>query len=322
MIRVSICLLTLAASSAWAQPDPVAAYFDMMDAIRTEAWGRSVVTPPAERERVRAYLQQSWGEIEPQMQSAIMQLPSIWEAMRTRWFQISEAERAALRDQWRLQLLEPTQIVPPLAQTQTYRANDGSLTFEYPADWLGDETTAEGSYFLFLRPPGYSATWEQAFNPATSPPGLLLAVLPMDDEIRASGSCLAAARLVARNALTPSLPDAREIDAVDLGGEGAILTCVSGNTAPTQGWFHWIIVAPFGPDRYIAVRMGGAIAQAESLVPALCHVLNTVDVNPPGVAGTSEGNLAVDVAVGQISNQVMGESWFEFANPDLDLYYE
>jgi hypothetical protein len=293
-----------------AQSDPVTAYFDMMDFVRSEAWGRPVATPGPERQRVDELLRGAWGQMDPQLRNAILQFPQTWATVWGNWANTPPEGRERTRAQWRLQLLLPTQLLPPPPGCQTYRAPGDAVVFDYPTGSVVAETTVDDTQFLYLGPPGVQAPWDQILNASTSPPGALLAIAPIDDEMRSVPSHLEAARLIARTAVIPYAPQLREVHALDLAGGGAIITLLGPCGSQGEERFYWVGVVPFGQTHYLAGRLGGPAAQAETLVPVLLNVLTTMEVNPPAPAGAGSGAMGVDLAASIIGNAVVSAGWY------------
>lgn len=293
----------------------VTAYLDMQDFIRTEAWGRAVSTPPAERQRVAALLQGDWGKLDPQAQSAVGKITETWAALQKAWKSATEEKRNEQRDLWRKQLLLPTQLFIAPAEHQTFRTEGDTVVFNYPSDWIGAQAEDKGVQYLYLGPPDTKTTWQEVLNPQASPPGALFALAPMDEGLRAVKSQVEAARLLARQFVTPGAPDFKEIDALDLGQGGAIITLVGRYPDQKEEKFFWVGVTGFGSDHFIVGRCGGPTAQAETLVPALGNMLVSLQLHPPAAGGggagyqPGEAAMAFDVASGKVTNAILAEGW-------------
>lgn len=286
------------------QPDPVNAYFDLMDFVRTQAWSRPVSTPVAERHRVGEVLRVSWDQLGAEGQAQIFQLPQVWQALREQWAKASKADRDKLVATWRVVLLTPHQFYPPPGNLQQYRSDGGEVSFEYPGDWTGAVQEIQGIPMVYLGPPGTQTSWEKVLEGATSPPGILLALVEKDAQMNALPSFAAGARLLAQLHFKNAMGNFREIDVIDLQEQGAIITYQGKFPGQQQEQFYWIGAVPFGSKAIVAGRMGGPMAQAEVLLPVMRHLLVSMKLNPPappgggGVVGAWETAWSrVDVAI-------------------------
>jgi len=292
----------------------VTAYFDMLDFVRTQAWGRNVTTPTRERQRVSALLEQNWGEMDPKVQEAIQNMPQTWAAVRNAWAGLSDPKKAEQREYWRNQLLQPSQILPPLEDPEKFRGKNDTVAFEYPAEWVQEQTEQEGSQYLFVAPPKTQiSSLDQVVNASSSPAGALFVITPITDEMKQLNTYLEGARWVAQQYVTGGASGMKEIGTLDMGDSGAIITLRGNLPGQREEKFFWVGAVRYGSDYVFIGRMGGPTAQAETLVPAFYNMITTMQLNPP--AGTSgggtsaEGAAAVDLAASVIGNAVAATNW-------------
>ncbi len=292
--------------------DPLSAYFDLQDFVRTQAWGRQVATGPEERQRVAVLLQQYWDQLPVATQGAIAQLPQAWATLRSNWAGWDDATKTREKEAWRLRLLLPSQLMPPPAVTQTYQSEGKMVSFDYPEGWIGAQTEVEGTRFLYLGPPGTETSWDKVLDPPAAPAGALFAVTSLTAEMKALPSYLDGARLLAQRLVTGG-GDFKEIDAIPLGKTGAIVTILGRHPGQQEERFYWVGVHSFGPDLIFCAKLGGPTAQAEVLVPAFLHMLSTLQLNPPVPAGGTapgEVSMAFDAAWSRVSTAVTSAGWY------------
>lgn len=286
-----------------AAADPVSAYFDLMDFTRSQAWNRQTVTPAAERQRVAALLQQSWGEMDAQSQAGILQLPQVWANLQQQWKGWSEAERTRQKAQWREQLLSPANLYPPPANLQQFTADGNLVAFQYPAMWTGGIQEIDGTPFLFIGPNGSQASWQQVLDTPNSPAGALFALVETPAGMENMTWVQGAQYLI--QLLMPNAAGAfKQVEVLPIGEVGAIITLLGKFPGQTEEKFYWIGVTQFGQGKVFAGRMGGPVSQADDLLPAFRHMLATLALNPPqatgggGVSGAWEAAWSrVDVAI-------------------------
>jgi hypothetical protein len=290
--------------------DPVNAYYNMMDFIRTEAWKRSVTTSGDERQRVADLLQQGRGEMDQQTQAAIQQIPQTWTNLQKAWSQASKEKKDAQREFWRKQLLVPSQLFVPPAENGTFKGSNDRIVFDYPPNWVVAQTENEGTQYLYLGPPGTQASWDQVVNASTSPAGALFIVSPLDEELKSLNSYLEGARFIAQRFVTANAPDFKEIDAMELGEEGAVITLLGHYPGQSEETFFWVGVVRYGPDYLFAGRLGGPTSQAETLVPAFGCMLTTMELKPPGGGGGGgAGAATVDYYAARCGNIATSGPW-------------
>jgi hypothetical protein len=288
--------------------DPVNAYFDMLDFTRSQSWGRKFTTDAAERGRVEALLKQSWGELPAEVQQAIGQLPKVWADVRKRWADSSDARKEEQRAHWRVQLLLPTTLYPPLEATETFRGKNDTVILEYPGGWIQDQQEAEGTQYLYIGPPGGQASWQQVLDPAATPPGALFVVTPLTDEIKGFGTFLNGAKAIAKQFVVGNAPDMKQIAEFDLGKGGAIVAYAGRYPGQAEDKFYWVGCVQYGSGNVFIARIGGTVAQAAELVPAYFHILSTLELHPRD-AGGGEGAMAVSLATSIIGNAVAATNW-------------
>lgn len=269
--------------------DPVNAYFNMMDFVRTQAWGRQIATPAGERQRVAQLILASLDQIGADGQAALAQFPVIWDGLRKQWEAADAPGKAKLRAEWAQKLLFPTQLYPPPAEVQQYKSPGGEVSLSYPGGWVGAIQEFEGIPFMYLGPPGTETTWDKVIVASTSPPGALFALFQLDDQMRQLPSFVAGARLMAQMTFKQDLPNFKEINVLDLGQNGGIITYLGKFAGQTEEKFYWIGAVPFGANAVVAGRLGGPVAQAETLTPGLHHILSTMQLTPPQPAGGGGG---------------------------------
>ena len=300
-------------SAGVAQGDPVNAYCDMMDFTRSEAWGRKVSTSAADRQKLAAALQEAMAQMDAQTLGAIQQIPAAWAEIQKNWAAASEQKRAQQREYWRKQLLLPNQILPPLENCETFNNNSGSVSFQYPPDWIQAQTQDEDTQYLYLGPPGTETSWDQVVNASVSPAGVLFAIGPATEEMKATSGYLEAARLIAQQFVTAGAPDFEEIGELNLGEEGAIITLRGHFPGQREEKFFWVGTTRFAAGQFFAGRFGGPSSQADALIPAFTNMLATLQLNPPGGGGGGgagdEGAAAVDYYAARAGNLAISGGW-------------
>ena len=282
----------------------VRAYFAMLDFCRARAWGREVRAPDAVVAAAVSLLRQSLPTLDRQTRAAIGAFPAAWKELPEKWAAAPQAERDRQREVWRGQLLLPNPLLPALGPTRRYDGRNGTVVFEYPADWIAAENESEDSVLLFLAPAGTSASWQQILHPAAAPPGVLLVVSPTEDDLRAVPNLVAGARLVARKYVSGFAPGLREVSAFRI-GPGALV--VLRGPVPNQAGenFCWVGCVPFGSGSYLAARFLAPVAQAEALLPAFSALLASLEVSQPD----EEAALQVGLAAAMIGNAVVSAGW-------------
>ncbi|NSW58130.1 MAG: hypothetical protein HPY44_19155 [Armatimonadetes bacterium] len=286
--------------------DPLNAYLDMLDFMRTQAFGRPVNTPPADRQRLAALLEQADAQARQNVMQALQTVPQVWAELQQKWNAADEAARAEQRQHWARQMLLPTFVYPPPLDVETFRGRNDRVVFEHPKGWVVAQTEAEDTQYLYLGPGGTETTWNQVLDPASSPPGALFVVMPTPAEV-AGVNYIDAARMAAQQYVATAGANMTEINAADLTG-GAIVTLRGRYPGQAEDKFYWVGVVKYGPDYILAGRLGGPVSQAESLVPAFSHMVMTMELNPPeGDAGY--GGAMVDYYTSRLGNIVVSSSW-------------
>lgn len=288
-----------------ATTDPVTAYFDLMDFVRSEAWGHSVQTSAAERARVAAQLQGL--QLDQQSAAALEQLPAAWAAVRTQWQQADAAQREKQRGQWRTQLLLPGGLYPPPPNPQQYTAPQNLLSFQYPAGWTGGTTESNGTPLLWLGPAGGQAQWEQVLDTPRSPAGALLALAEVSPELR-NLSYVQGAHYLARLLIPGGVEGLKVVNELPLADIGAVITLVGKFAGQEEERFYWIGVAKFGDTQVLAGRLGGPVKDADALVPAFTYMLQTLQLNPPQAAGGGASG-AWEAAWSRVSVGIVKNIW-------------
>jgi hypothetical protein len=288
----------------------VSAYFDMLDFSRTQAWGRQVSTPAQERANVAARLQEAWGQLDPQVQGALGQIPGAWAGVQKNWGAASEQQRAEHRARWQQSLLLPNQLLPPPANVEEFRATSDGVILEYPTGWLAEQTESEGSQYLYLGPPGTQASWNEVINPQASPAGALFVVTPITEELKSVGSFVDGARLIARQFVTMGAAEMKEIGVLDLGNSGAVVSYAGRFPGQQEDKFFWVGSVRYGSEYVFVGRLGGPVSQAEVLLPAFDNMLNTLQLNPAeSASGGDYGAATVDYYASKCGNIAVSGGW-------------
>lgn len=311
---VALCLHLVEPAHAISSQElipPVTAYFDMMDFVRTQAWAKPFKTPSAERQRCLKLLGESWAELPAEVRTGILKLPAAWAKLKQQWAGMSAAQRRTRCQRWRQQLLLPGQLLPPLADVATYRSKSGAFSLEFPSHWRKAEAQDGEDQYLFLGDTPAETTWDQVIDPARSPGGALFMITPMTDEIREVGGPLALARAVAQLYVGAGTGTVKEVGVIDGGKNGAIITLGGKWPGAAGARFYWVGVVPYGPDYVLAGRLGGPVSQGAELVPALSHIVGSLETYPERMAGSSddEASLAVSLSTSIIGNAVCATSW-------------
>ncbi len=283
----------------------IAGYFDMLDFCRTEAWGRPCASEPAVRERALQRLCDARKEIDAATHAALARIPAMWAALQKKWAEASKAVRERQRKHWRVSLLSPNPLLPPPKRCRTFRSEGGSVRFEYPREWFTAQTEDEDTQYLFLGPRGGETSWAQASNPATSPPGALFVITPLEDDLGAARTPVEGARLLARRYVLAGSPRMKIVNSLDYGGAGFVV--LSGRfTGRKEPSFCWVGMMPYGSDRILVCRMIGPLSQAASLLPAFTQIVVSAEINPPGA---DSAGVAVALATSMIGNAVVNSGW-------------
>lgn len=292
--------------------DPVEAYFDMMDFIRTQAWSRKVSTTEAERQRVALQLQQT--QLDQQSAGVLLQIPQAWAAVQSKWKSWSDAQKDKQRAEWRDQLLVPGGLYPAPAEVQTYTAPQNLVSFQHPGGWTGGMIDAQGTPLLFLGPNGSQAQWEQVLDTPNSPDGALFALAEVTDEMKGM-SYLQGAHYLARLLIPKGLDKLKVVQELPIGDVGAVITLAGKFPGQTSEKFYWIGVAKFGDSQIFAGRMGGAVGSAGTLIPAFTYMLQTLQLNPPrAAAGGGGGGGAWEAAWSRVDVGITKNIWAPSGN--------
>ena len=295
--------------------DPIAAYFDMLDFTRTNAWGRTCTTQEAERQRVAQLILAHWDELGAQGQTVILGVPQVWAEVKQQWGAADDARKSELKDTWGKNLLAPNMLYAPPAELQTYRSPGGEVALEYPADWVGAQQEVGGVPMLVLVPPGVETTWDKVLDAPNSPPGVLLALAQKDAQLAAIPTFVDGVRLLAQLLFKDSLAGFKEIGVVDLGKQGAVITYRGKFPGQDEERFYWVGAVPFGESAIVAGRFGGPTAQAEKLVPALHHILGSMKLTPPAPpGGGGSGSGAWDAAWSRVDVAITKNIWAPSGN--------
>jgi hypothetical protein len=315
--------ISLAAGAATTQPkgdealvnkptnDPIEAYFDMMDFIRTQAWNRKVSTSDDERQRVAATLAASG--LDQQSQATLAQIPGAWAKLQKQWKGFSDQQKNKQRGEWQDQLLLPGGMYPPPANPQQFTAPGGlGVAFQYPGDWTGGWTEVNGTPLVFLGPAGQQAEWKQVLDTPNSPPGALFALLQVPANMQ-NMSYAQGAELLARELIPKGLEKLKIVKRLPIGDVGAVITYSGKFAGQTDEKFYWI-GTKFGGGQVFAGRMGGSVKEAEKLVPAFTYMLQTLQLNPPQAAATGGVSGAWDAAWSRVSIGVVKNIWAPSGN--------
>lgn len=289
--------------------DPVNAYFNIMDFACSQAWGRAVITSPADRQRAAAALQRGWNQMDAATRAQIAALPQSWVDLQKAWAAMSEADKVKKRAEWRDQILLPTNSFAPPPRVQRFAAEGNLVGFEYPADWTGGWQVLDGTPFLFVGPGGQEATWDKVLSTQASPPGALFALVTVSEDMRRM-SYVQAARYLNEFLMPGASASFREVMVTPIGQAGAIITMRGRFPGESQERFYWIGVTAFGGGQVFAGRMGGPIARALDLLPGFHHMLATLQLNPPQAAASGGGTSgAWEAAWSRVSTASVKYIW-------------
>lgn len=286
--------------------DPFTAYFDMLDFMRSQAWGKPCQTAASDRQRLLTLLQQADAQTKQNVSQGLQGVPQAWAELQKKWAAAAEPARAQQREFWRKQLLLPTFVYPPPLELDTFKGRNDRVVFEHPRGWVVAQAEDEGTQYLYLGPPGTQTTWEQVLNPAQSPPGALFVIMPLPAELK-NVSYIEGARLVARQYVATQGADFTELSAEKL-GDGAILALRGTYPGSNEQRFFWVGLVKYGPDQVLAGRLGGPVALADQLVPAFSHMVMTMELNPPGGDG-GYGSAMVDYYTSRLGNIAVSSGW-------------
>jgi hypothetical protein len=278
----------------------VNAYFDLMDFACSQAWGRQVVTPVQDRQRVSAMLLQGWNQMDAQSQAQVMALPQAWIDLQQSWKTMSEAERNRKRTEWRDQILLPNNYFAPPAALQRFVAENNLIAFEYPAAWTGGWQIIDGTPYLFIGPGGAEASWDRVLNTAVSPPGALFALVNIDAGMRQL-TYEQGARYLVQLLMPGTASNFKEVHVLPIGNAGAIITLRGKFPGQSEERFYWIGITAFGSDQVFAGRMGGPVSRAMELLPGFSRLLATLQLNPPRPASGGGVSGAWEVAWSKVS---------------------
>lgn len=289
------------------------AYFDMMDFIRTQAWGRPVRTSEPERRRVALQLQQT--QLDQHSASVLLQIPQAWPAVQQQWKKWSDAQKNKQRAEWRDQLLVPGGLYPAPADAQTYTAPQNLVSLQYPGTWSGGMTEANGTPLLFMGPNGSQAQWERVVDTPQSPDGALFALAEITNDMKGM-SYLQAAHYLARLLIPSGLDKLRIVQELPIANMGAVITLAGTFAGQSDEKFFWIGVAKFGDSQIFAGRMGGSVKNAETLIPAFTYMLETLQLNPPQAAADGGGGTsgAWDAAWSRVDVAITKNIWAPSGN--------
>lgn len=293
------------APTGGAPGDPLTAYLDMLDFVRSQAWGRDLTTPPGQRQRLAEMLAQADAETRQAVEQALQNVPAVWADLQQKWAAADEQRKAQQRQLWQKQVLMPSFVYPPPLDAETFRGRNDRVVFEYPQGWVVAQTEDEDMQYLYLGPPGTETTWQQVLDPSVSPAGAFLAVIPLPDELR-NVKFSEGVRMVAQQFVCPPGSNFVEVGAEPL-GNGAILTLKGNYPGSNEERFYWVALVTYGPDYVLAGRFGGPLAQADQLVPAFAHMIMTMELNPP--TGNDDYHSAMVGYYAAKAGNIVNSSW-------------
>jgi hypothetical protein len=269
-------------------------YFDLLDFMRTKVLGRSFSTPAGERSRVTSLVGANWALLDRGTQASLIAMAEMGGSVASDFASRSETDRKSLIDEWRRTVLSPLMLYPPPAASRNYSRY--GLSFSYPSSW----GLAEGQSYLFLAP-DLNTSWEAVGSAFSAPPGILIAAFADD-----SGG--APYLDVARRAATNYVPGLGELCAFG-SGEGAIVVLNGRFPGQAEEKFFWLVLLPAGGNLVLA-RMGGPVAQVDSLIPAFFAVLNSLRFSQ-GQGGYQPGSAssAFDTAWSRVSSAIVTNIW-------------
>jgi len=204
-------------------------------------------------------------------------------------------------------------MYPPPANAQQFTAPEGlGVAFQYPGEWTGGWTQVEGTPLLFLGPNGSTAGWEQVLDTPESPAGALFALVEVPTELK-NKSYIQGAEYLAHELIPKGLEKLKVVQRLPIGDVGAVITFSGRFPGQTDEKFYWIGITKFGNNQVFAGRMGGSVKDAEKLVPAFTHILQTLQLTPP--RGLSEGVAAAwDTAWNRVSVGIVKNIWAPSGN--------
>lgn len=290
--------------------DSVNSYFNIMDFACSQAWGRTIVTPAQDRQRVSALMMQNWNQMDAQSRAQVQALPGVWADLQSSWKTMSESDKNKKRAEWRDQILLPNNFFAPPAQVQKFTAEGNLLGFEYPAAWTGGWQVIDGTPFLFVGPNGQQASWDKVLNTQISPPGAMFALVTINDQMRQL-SYVQGARYLIQLLMPGAAASFKEVQVTPIGQAGAIITLRGKFPGQSEERFYWIGITAFGANQVFAGRMGGSIEQAMDLLPGFHHMLSTLQLNPPRPAsgGSGGGSGAWEAAWSKVSTASVSYIW-------------
>jgi hypothetical protein len=273
-------------------------YFDLLDYLRTQALGRTFRTSQAERQRVSNMLIPNWWNLDAATQETLLAMAETAQTIKTSFEKLNAEDRKQVLAEWKQIVLSPQWLYPPMQNMATYQ--NGAFSFGFPSNWK----YAEGNGFMYLGP-SLDSTWEQVNSANTTPPGMLLMAFNND---LTGQSYLEVARMAA-NSYVNGL---QEI--ISFGSQSGAIVVVSGRF-PNQSEekFFWMALVPAG-NLLLLARMGGPVAQADTLVPAFYAILNSMNWSGSASGGDSgytkgEAGYAFDAAWGRVSGAIVSNIW-------------
>jgi hypothetical protein len=295
-------LTTLSAAPSTLQPiteqNIIPLYFDLLDYMRTQALGRSFRTPQAERQRVTNMMIPNWWNLDAATQETLLAMAQTAQTIKTTYDALAPDEKKQVLAEWKQIVLSPQWLYAPMQNMATYQ--NGAFSFGFPANWK----YAEGDGFLFLGP-SLDSTWEQVNSANTTPSGMLL--MAFDNDLTGQ-SYLEVARMAA-NSYVNGLQEL-----ASYGSQAGAIVVLSGRF-PNQNEekFFWMALVPAGSLLLLA-RMGGPVAQTDTLVPAFYAILNSMNWSGSAAGGDSgytkgETGYAFDAAWGRLSSAIVTDIW-------------
>ena len=287
-------------------------YFDLLDTMRTQSLGTTFTTSATERTRVTNLVAGAWSQIDTNTQSTLVQIAQASQAVKSSYSGLSTSDKNTLKAYWKKTVLSPDWIYAPLSNPATYSTSaGGTVSFNYPSDWTGGETSGNGLGYLFLGKNGTSYSWEQVLDASNSAAGSL-SILSAVTATEQGMTALQLARACATYYVNGNAPNMKEINAIET-SLGAVVVLDGKFPNQSEEKFFWVVIIPNG-NQIVMCRMGGPVSQADTLIPTYYNMLNTLNWSskPTGGgsgSGSGEVSAAFDTAWSQVSTGVVADIW-------------
>ena len=275
-------------------------YFDLLDYLRSQALGRTFKTPQTERQRVTDMIVPNWRNLDTGTQETLLAMAQTAQTIKSTYEALAPADKKQVLEEWKQIVLSPQWLYAPMQNMATYQ--NGAFSFGFPANWQ----YAEGDGYMFLGP-SLDSTWEQVNSANSTPSGMLLMAFSND----LTGQSYLEVAKMAANSYVNGL---QEI--ISFGSQSGAIVVLNGKF-PNQNEekFFWMALVPAG-NLLLLARMGGPIAQVDTLVPAFYAILNSMNWSESASGGDSgytkgEAGYAFDAAWGRMSNAIVKDIWLK-----------